>query len=71
MRPSIAVVMLLLAQQAAVAHVPGSEQTLVETVNHQLFSPHHLPFTLVLTVVAVALAGLGVHKTVGAAAKKR
>ena len=71
MRPSIAVFSLLLAQQAAVAHVPGSEQTLLETINHQLFSPHHLPITVALTVVAAVLAALAIHKTVGATSKKR
>ena len=71
MRPSIALALLLLAQQAAVAHVPGSEQSLVEAINHQLFSPQHLPITVALTVAATVLAGLGIHKTMGAAVKKR
>jgi len=71
MRLSIAAIPLLLAQQAAMAHVPGSEQTLTETLNHQLFGPHHLPITAVMTVVTVALAALAIHKSVGATAKKR
>lgn len=71
MRPSIALFILLLAQQAAVAHVPGSEQTLLETINHQLFGPHHLPMIAALTLVIVVLAGLGIHKIVGETAKKR
>lgn len=71
MRPSIAVTLLLLAQQAAVAHVPGGEQTLVETISHQVFSLHHLPIILAFGFVAAVLASLRRHKIVGETAKKR
>ena len=71
MRPSIAVITLLIAQQAAVAHVPGSGQTLAETIYHQVLSPHHWPAILAIGFVAVLLGSLRRHKIVGETAKKR
>ena len=71
MRLSFGALPVLLAQGVSLAHVPGSEQTVVESMHHQLFGLHHLPMTALLLIVAVALFRIGFKKIVGEAAKKR
>lgn len=71
MRPFIAVALLLAAPMASVAHVPGGEQTLAETMSHQLIGPHHLPMTILLVALVWLVARSQADKSVGERAKKR
>ena len=53
MRVSIIALFLLLVQRVSLAHVPGSEQSLLERVGHQFTGLHHLPFLVLLAVLAI------------------
>lgn len=53
MRLGLSALFLLLAQQVAMAHVPGSEQTVLERIGHQFFGSHHLPISILIAVIAV------------------
>lgn len=35
------------------AHVPGSEQTVLERIGHQFFGSHHLPISILIAVIAI------------------
>ncbi|MDJ0918025.1 MAG: hypothetical protein QNJ05_09690 [Woeseiaceae bacterium] len=53
MRLGISALILLLVQRVSLAHVPGSEQTVLERIGHQFFGAHHLPISILIAVVAV------------------
>lgn len=71
MRLLITIALLLAAPMASLAHVPGSEQTLAQTMSHQLIGLHHLPMMALLIALVWLLARLLTLKTVGEHAKKR
>ena len=53
MRLGICALILLLVQRVSLAHVPGSEQTVLERIGHQFFGSHHLPVSILIAVLAV------------------
>lgn len=55
MRSSITALLLLLVTNVSLAHVPGSEQTILEKIEHQLVGLHHLPMTALLIIAVVLL----------------
>ncbi len=53
MRLAISALILLLVQRVSLAHVPGSEQTVLERIGHQFIGLHHLPISILIAVLAV------------------
>lgn len=53
MRIPAALVVLLSAFEAAMAHTLGSDSTLSEQLTHQFVGLHHLPLLLLLVVAGV------------------
>lgn len=55
MRLGISAVILLLLQRVSMAHVPGSEKTVLESIEHQFLGAHHLPITILIAVIAIVV----------------
>ena len=53
MRLGISALILLLGQRVAMAHVPGSEQTVLERIGHQFVGAHHLPISILIAVLVI------------------
>ena len=53
MRLGISALILLLGQRVAMAHVPGSEQSILERIGHQFVGAHHLPISILIAVLAI------------------
>ena len=53
MRLGISALILLLGQRVAMAHVPGSEQSVLERIGHQFVGAHHLPISILIAVLAI------------------
>ena len=55
MRLGISALILLLVQRVSMAHVPGSEQTVLERIGHQFLGAHHLPISIIIAVLAIVV----------------
>lgn len=53
MRRLTTIIAMLLAPALSLAHVPGADATLGESLSHQLLSIHHLPLTALLLGLAL------------------
>lgn len=55
MRLGISALILLLVQRVSMAHVPGSEKTVLESIGHQFLGAHHLPISILIAVIAIVV----------------
>lgn len=62
---------LLVLAAPAIAHVSPRDQSIAESVNHQIFSLHHLPVTLLLLVILIVAARVITGTTAQEIARKR